>query len=290
MHKRTFLPKYHMVFIVAFLLIFVGVACLPVAAGPTSTPIIQVIEVNREVTREVTRIVEVPVTVTPTPTPADTDTPTPTATSADTPTITPTSEPAAITVLTSTQCLFGPDPVYFNRYDILAGSQQTVIGRNQDGSWLFVQGTDHTYPCWVKTGLVKVDSGRLIDTPITSPILLPYITLYPPPQAVSTNRSGNDVTIFWLPIAMSEADYNGYLIEARVCQGGQLVFIPKSYVASFDKNTSMMAVKVTDEPGCLEPSSARIYTIIKTGYSTPKDISWPAWPTPSPTPTLTQAP
>ncbi len=291
MRKFPFPQKYQKIFIIAFLLILVGVSCLPVAPAPAPTPIIQTVIVTQEVTQEVTRIVEVPVTVTPTPTPVDTDTSTPTPTSADTPTITPTPEPAVVTVLIHTQCLFGPDPAYISRYDVLAASQQTVIGTNQDGSWLFVQGTDQKYPCWVKTGLVKVDSGRLIDAPVTSPILSPYITLYTPPQAVSANRTGNDVTIFWLPVAMTEADYNGYLIEAWVCQGGQLVLVPKSYVPSFNKNTSMMAVKVTDQAGCLEPSSAHIYSVVTNGYSTWKDVvPWPAWPTPSPTPTLTQAP
>ena len=89
---------------------------------------------------------------------------------------------------------------------------------------------------------------------------------------------------------MTEQDYNGYLIEAWVCQGGQLVFVPMNYVTSFDKNSSMMAVKVTDEPGCLEPSSARIYTVVTNGYSTWKTVPWSSWLAPSPTPTLTPAP
>ena len=226
MNNFPFLKKYFTLSIIAIFLIFLGVACLPVAAPIVPTPILQTVVVTQEVTREVTRIVDVPVTVTPTPTPTDTDTPTFTPTSADTPTVTPTPVPAGITMLIHTGCLFGPDPAYIRRYDVLEGSQQVAIGRSQDSSWLYVQGADHKYPCWVKAGLVKVDSGSLGSAVVSSPVLLPYTTLYPPPQAVSTNRVGNDVTIFWLPVPMTEADYNGYLIEARVCQGGQLVFVP----------------------------------------------------------------
>ncbi|MGB8215179.1 MAG: hypothetical protein WCE68_16640 [Anaerolineales bacterium] len=292
MKTNPYPRKSFRIFGIAFLLVFTVVACdLPLIASPApaGTPIIQTVVVTQEVTQVVTQIVDVPVTVTPTLTPVDTDTPTPTPTNADSPTITPTPEPAAITVLIHTQCLYGPDPAYISKYEILAGSQQIVIGRNQDSSWLYVQGIDHKNPCWVNAGIVKVNLGSTDDAPVTVPDLSPYSNLYPPPPAVSANRVGNDVTVFWLPVPMDEADYNGYLIEAWVCQGGQLVFKPQSYVTSFDKNISMMAVKFTDEPGCLEPSSARIYTVNKQGYSPWKLVlPWPAWPTP--TPTLTSTP
>ncbi len=285
MNTLTSTRKFSRIFAIAFLIIFIGVSCLPAVATPAPTPILQTVIV----TQEVTRIVEVPVTVTPTLTPTDTDTPVPTdtpsstATNATSPTVTPTPQPPAITVLVRTQCLYGPDPAYINRYDLLAASQQIVIGRNQDGTWLYVQGPDHPNPCWVKTLIVKVDSGNLTEVPVTPPVLSPYSNLYPPPGAVSTNRVGNDVTIFWLPVPMTEADYNGYLIEAWVCQGGQLVLVPMSYVTSFDKNSSMMAVEVSDEPGCLEPSSARIYSALTNAYSTWKNVPWPSWTTPTPT-------
>jgi hypothetical protein len=291
MKKQPFPPKYYQTFGIAFLLLFAGVSCLPVFRTPASAPIIQTVVVTREVTQEVTRIVEVPVTVTPTATPVNTDTPAPTPTntalptSAFPPTVTVTPVPPAVTVLVHTLCLYGPDPVYLSKYELLADSHQWVIGRNQDSTWLYVQGPDHKNPCWVKAELVNVDSGNINDILVTEPVLSPYSTLYTPPQAVSANRVGNEVTIFWLPVPMTEADYHGYLIEAWVCQGGQLVFVPKSYSTSFDKNDAMLAVKITDEPGCLEPSSARIYTVENHGYS-----NWKTFPWPAPTATLTPAP
>jgi hypothetical protein len=256
----------------------------------TSEPQIipQTVVVTRQVTQEVTRIVEIPVTVTPTWTPVYTDTPAPTPTVAASPTNTPNPVPPNLSTLIHTICLYGPDAAYLKRYEIQANSKQVAVGRNQDGSWLEITGADHANPCWVAAELMKFDTGAIIDAPLAEPVLSPYSSLYAPPSAVSTFRAGNQVTIFWQPIPMTEADYHGYLIEAKVCQGGQMVFVPKSYTPSFDKNSAIMAVKITDEPGCADPSSARIYTAENNGYSTFTQVpNWPAATTTSPSPTPT---
>ncbi len=85
------------------------------------------------------------------------------------------------------------------------------------------------------------------------------------------------MTIFWQPVYMTEDDYRGYLIEAWVCQGGVRVFLPIKYVTSFAQNNSMMEVKVTDEPGCDVPSSARIYSAEKHGYTAYRMVPWPGF-------------
>ncbi|HEX7434225.1 MAG TPA: hypothetical protein VF326_11275 [Anaerolineaceae bacterium] len=294
MNKKHSSMKYYPLIGIACLLILAGVSCLPTFRTPASAPVIQTVEVDREVTRqvmvEVTRIVEIPVTLAPTLTPFLTSTPTrlpsiaATLTRGPSPTSALTPVPAAVTVQVRTQCLYGPSAVYLNKYDLLADSQQSAIGRNQDSSWLLVQGADHKNSCWVKASILKVNSGNLTNLWVLGPVLSPYSPLYTPPQAVSTFRSGKDVTIFWQPISMSEADYHGYLIEAWVCQGGKLVFNPLSYETSFDQNSSMLALKVADEGGCLEPSSARIYTVDNQGYSPWKQVPWQAWPTATPKP------
>ena len=89
------------------------------------------------------------------------------------------------------------------------------------------------------------------------------------------------MTIFWLPVPMAEANYQGYLIETWVCQGGKQVFVPLAKSTTFD-DTVMKAVKVTDEAGCSQPSSARIYSVNTEGYSTWKAVPWAAFPTPTP--------
>ena len=289
MIKTPVTAKYYTVLGIAILLLFAGVSCLPLSSTPGAKPAVTVVEVNREVTRvvvqEVTRIVEVPVTVTPEPNPVPTDTPLPTQTptSAASPTITPTPLPAAVTILIHTECLYGPDPDYLGRFEIQAASPQAVIGRNPDTSWVEIQGSDHKDPCWVKAELVKVNSGSLEAMPVVQPDLSPYSTLYPPPQAVSSYRDGNFVTIFWNPVPMTEADYHGYLIETWVCLSGKQVFVPFSKTTTFD-DTAMKAVKVADEPGCLEPSSARIYSVSAEGYSKWTNVPWQPFPTATPTP------
>ena len=292
---KSFTRKYYQLFVIAFLLVLVGVSCSAFAA-PAATPIQTVVVLQQIITKVVTQIVYVPVTLTPTPTPYITDTPGPTDTDTPTamttpPTDTATPQPPTVTVQVHTQCLFGPDPAYISMYDILANSQQVAVGRNQDTSWLYVQGSDHKYPCWVKAALVKVNTGSFTDPPVVNPVLTPYTTLYPPPPAVSAARSGNDVTIFWLPVAMTEQDYNGYLIEAWVCQGGQLVFVPKNYFTSFDKNSTMMAVKITDEPGCSRTfQRPHLYRYNHWLFNPEKCISWPAWPTSTANTYLTPTP
>jgi hypothetical protein len=292
MNKPAFTTKYFKVLGIAFLLLFAGVSCSPQAPTPAATPLIQVVQVNREVTRivvlevtreitrEVVQTVEIPVTLTPslpfTATPASSPTGTAAPTSAASPTSLLTPVPAAVTIQIHTQCLYGPDSVYLGRYDILASSQQLVVGRNLAGTWLEIQGADHKYSCWVNSGIVELNSGSLNAQLVVDPVLSPFSTLYPPPSAVSANRVGNDVTVFWQPVDMTAADYHGYLIEARVCQGGKQVFVPKAYVTSFDKNSTMLALKITDEPGCDLPSSAHIHTVNNQGYSTSKTIPWPA--------------
>jgi hypothetical protein len=113
---------------------------------------------------------------------------------------------------------------------------------------------------------------------------LPQSQLYGPPEAVSATRLGDDVTILWQAVYMTSDDYRGYLIEAWLCKGGQQVFTPIGYVKTWDVNDGTLGIKVKDEAGCLEPSSARIYSAEKHGYSGYRVIPWPPY---EPTPTAT---
>jgi hypothetical protein len=275
----------------SLLFILLAVSCAPMAATPNATPLFQTVEITREVTREVTRqvtrIVEIPVTETPTITPAYTFTP------SLTPTITPTPEPPVVTVLVHANCRYGPGSAYLYKYDLTEGWRMEVVGRNLDGTWLYIQGIHGWNPCWVKASLVRLDTGNLDDVRITYSIL-PFSTLYRPPTGVWAVRNGNTVTIEWNAVWMTEDDYRGYLIEAYVCQGRQTMFVPIGSVPPLDQNTGTLYASVTDEPGCLEPSNARIYTVEKHGYTGYIMIPWPAFQptetqTPSPTATLAQA-
>jgi len=263
----------------AALLVLIGVACEPATVIPSPSPVLQTVEVTREVTQEVTRIVEipVPVTVTPSPTPAISLIPSLTGTSTSTPTITPTPEPPVVTILVHSACNYGPGGAYLYKYGLNETSWMEVIGRNLEGTWLYVRGVHGYNPCWVKAELVRFNAGGNVSN-YNIPIIystLPYSTLYRPPDGVQALRSGNEVTIYWNAVWMTEDDYRGYLIEAWLCQGGQQVFSPVGYVPPLIQNVDTLGIKVIDEPGCLVPSSARIYAAEKHGYTGYIVIPWP---------------
>jgi hypothetical protein len=270
---------------VAALIILTSVSCQPTSGIPTTTPVIQTVEV----TRDVIQIVEVlvPVTVTPSLTPVISLTPSLTSTTTRTPTITPTPDPPVITILVHSACNFGPGGVYLYKYGLNETSWMEVIGRNLDGTWLYVQGVHGWNPCWVKTELVRFNAGGDVSN-YNIPIIyttLPYSTFYRPPDGVQSSRSGNEVTIYWNAVWMTEDDYEGYLIEAWLCQDLQQVFKPIGYKPPLSQNIDTLGIIINDEPGCLAPSSARIYTAEKHGYTGFIVIPWPPYEsTPYPTP------
>jgi hypothetical protein len=75
---------------------------------------------------------------------------------------------------------------------------------------------------------------------------------------------------------MTEDDYRGYLIEAWLCQDRQLIFTPV--------RSDETQVFLTDEAGCLQPSSGRLYTAEKHGYTQWVKIPWPLHPGATTTP------
>lgn len=165
-----------------------------------------------------------------------------------------------------------------------------VVGRNQDGTWLFVEGVHGWNPCWIRADLARFNDGGDVTTHnirIVSPnAMLPIATnLYRPPTGIQAFRSGEKVTVAWNAVWMTEDDYEGYLIEAYLCQDGQLVFTPIKHKLPLSQNVDTQYEVLTDEPGCLVPSSARIYTVEKHGYTGYLMIPWPPFEaTPSPTP------
>lgn len=238
--------------------------------------VIQTIEATHEVTVEVTRVVDVPVTSTSTPTLFQTATPSSTPSRTLFPSITPTWNPPKVSILEHSACLYGPGTAYLYKYGLAATVWMRVIGRNSEGTWLFAKAGDDPdwNGCWIQTTKVKFLSGDVSDVPVYW-MGLPGSVLYLPPRDVSTNRVGDEVTIFWQPVWMTEDDYRGYLIEAWVCQGGKQVFIPIKYETSVFDNSTMIAIKVIDEQGCTVPSSARLYTVEKHGYTWYRMIPWP---------------
>jgi hypothetical protein len=271
------------------LLVWMTASCTFSPAGPTLTPAVQTVQVTRlvvqEVTQDVTRVVEVPVTVTPTETSLYTLTPSLSPTVTGTPTITPTPAPPVVTLLEHADCLYGPASFYLYRYSVPAAGQMEAVGRSGDGSWLYVQAIQGANPCWVPAAQVRFESGDAESLPVALPTL-PHSTQYNAPDPTARRR-GNEVTISWKAIGMGLDDYRGYLIQAWVCRGGTLVFLPINYAPPLISNAGTLSVTVTDEAGCSSPSSGYIYSAERRGYSARARIPWPPSP---PTATNTRTP
>ncbi|MEX0787569.1 MAG: hypothetical protein WD906_05700 [Anaerolineales bacterium] len=234
------------------------------------------------------------VTHTPLPIPSETETATatPSATSSPvgpptssptvthTPSITPTAPPPEGHVRVQSNCRYGPGAAYLYEWGLYPGDRVTILGRNDLGTWVYIHPWYFVDKCWVATALLDVDGDVFSVPPYYG--ILPLSDLYQPPRGASAVRQGDQVTISWSEVWMTVDDYRGYLIEAWLCRDRQIVFTPVAIDGTI--------VRVTDEGGCQEPSSARLYTAEKHGYTAWVRVPWPAFPTPTPTPAETVSP
>jgi len=208
-------------------------------------------------------------TSTPTLTDAPTGTPTPADTA--TPTITPTYAILRGQVIPEhVNCRYGPGAVYLYKYGLVGGSNLEIIGRNDLGTWILIQAIGGNNPCWMKAEFMDIKGAVLAVAPVDPHVILPWSPYYAPLTGVSATRVGNTVTVSWSPLVLragDEADPVPYVVEAWVCQEGQLVFTP---VGSFPS-----AVEIVDESGCTEPSHGRVLAAEKHGYTWPVEIPWP---------------
>jgi len=233
------------------------------APSPTSTP---------PPTRTATAVPTNPST--PTATPSSTATPTPansptitlTPTLTLTPTATATYKPIAAIVREQANCRYGPGAAYLYEWGLYPGVRVDIIGRNDLGDWAYVHPWTYFDRCWVLSELLDIRGDLFEAPPYYS--RLPFGELYQPPTNVRASRNGDQVTIAWDPVWMTEDDYRGYLIEAWLCQDGQLLFTPL--------RSDETQVVVTDEAGCSEASGARLYTAEKHGYTQWVLVRWPA--------------
>jgi hypothetical protein len=212
----------------------------------------------------------------PTITPTATETLTPTA--AYTATITPTSTITAtaifnfltVTVNKQAHCRYGASVAYLHAADLYAGDKGTVRGRFIYSNWLYVKFDKLNYSCWVAPSVVDVMGD--ISTVGYKELNLQSIgsNQYGPPKNVTAVRSGDQVTISWDRVEMSQDKDRGYLLELFVCQNGNYLWWTDSYP---DQYSTSYTVK--DEAGCSEPSSGKLYTVEKHGFSDPVEIPWP---------------
>ena len=197
-------------------------------------------------------------------------TPTPTGTTTPTPTITPTPEYLVLRgrVLVRANCRYGPGAPYLYKYGLVPGSNLEVIGRNDLGTWILVQAIGGDNPCWVKASLLELQGDVMAVAPTYIP--LPLSPYYPPLSNVYATRAGDEVTVSWNGVTLRAGDETAeapYLVEAWVCVEGRLMFTPLGVYAN--------SVRLTDEPGCADPSHGRVYLVEKHGYTLWVEIPWP---------------
>jgi len=244
---------------------------------PTLTPTITITPSSTNTpTKSSTPTITATKSLTPSITPTATIslTPSQTPTPSKTPTITPTQVVQA-RVLVQANCRYGPGSAYLYEWGLFPKNRVTVLGRNQDSTWVYVDPWTYVDFCWVKTEFLEIIRGD-VDDLVQIRTLLPYTEFYYAPRNVRSSRvDTGDIMVNWDLIPMSEDDNRGYLIEAWLCEGGQLRFTALHFWSP--------PAFLHDEPGCLEPSSARIYTAEKHGYSTWVLINIPPYLTPTPT-------
>ena len=106
------------------------------------------------------------------------------------------------------------------RPDLYADDTGQLWNRDYSGAWLWVRFDKLSYACWVAL-LGHRGAGRCLQRDHLHP--LPKSVLYEAPDDVEAVRDGKQVTVTWDPVNMTEDDDRGYLIEARVCQDGNLI-------------------------------------------------------------------
>ncbi len=212
------------------------------------------------------------VTFTPTITRTPTRTFTPTISFTPSPTLSPTFNfPKVVVTVEAAHCRYGPNQAYLHAADLYKGDRGEVRGRWYLNGWLRVLFDKLSYQCWVAPSVVEV-SGNLETVIVYNQIDLTRIgtNQYGPPQNVRASRDGDQVTIRWDQMQMTEDKDRGYFIDMFVCQNGALLWWPVSF-----PNQYTTSYTVEDEPGCAAPSGGVIYTVEKHGYSQPQPIPWP---------------
>ncbi len=168
-------------------------------------------------------------------------------------------------VLEQANCRYGPGQAYLYSHGLYAGDKAVVDGRNGSGRWLWIQPENLDRHCWAAASVLEV-TGEVETLPVVTS-RLPQSTLYGPPQEVWAERDGDRVVVSWEPVWMTEDDDRGYLIEAVICQGGNLVPVAV--------HTDNPSYEFTDEQTCSGASGGKLYTVEKHGYTDPVEIPWP---------------
>lgn len=257
--------KIYKIIFVIFLFV---AACTPSAEEQT-TPTAPTVTAT-VTTQPFTETLEATVTPTRTATSQPTNTLTPTIELSPTVSATATFAFPTVTVNKQAHCRYGPSVAYLHAADLYPGDVGTVRGRYIYSNWLYIKFDKLNYFCWVAPSVVDVVGD--VSTVAYKELNLQSIgsNRYGPPRNVTAIREGEFVTISWEKVAMTLDDDRGYLLELFVCQDTIFYWWTDSYP---DQDSTSYTVK--DEAGCAQPSSGKLYTVEKHGFSEPAIILWP---------------
>jgi hypothetical protein len=227
---------------------------LPKAASPSFTPSPTSLPTSTPTT-----------TASHAPTATRTSSSTPTITNTPTVTPTPTEQIPQGVVLMQAFCRYGPGKAYLYSHGLYEKDHVLIDGRSPSARWLWVKPDNLERHCWAAASVMEV-TGDVRSVPVVT-TQLPHSTLYSPPEKVDAYRQGDQVTVAWSRVWMTQDDDRGYLIEATVCQNGGLV--------SLAVQTNDTSYTFTDEDACGGASGGRLYTVEKHGYTDPVEIPWP---------------
>jgi hypothetical protein len=263
-------------------LILLSACSLPNDSGPIAQAATETVEPQPAIWATDTAMPRTTTTASSPPQAQDTSTPTPThtvtltpsstltttATETATVTITPTYAILRGKVLQQANCRYGPGAPYLYKYGVYPDTVLEIFGRTDTGAWVLVRAIGGTNACWVKADLLEIRGDVMTVEPTYTEV--PRSPYYGAMTNVSASREANEVTVFWGGIQLrpgDDSEQTPYVIEAWVCLGGKIIFTP---VGSYG-----FAAKITDEPGCSEPSHARIAAAEKHGYTPWVEIPWP---------------
>ncbi|HKY53140.1 MAG TPA: hypothetical protein VJM08_02490 [Anaerolineales bacterium] len=259
------------VYRIVFLIIIVVSACTPSTEIPSTITPTAVAETETP-TFEPTASQIPTETLIPTVTFTPTITLTASAMPSQTISATPTFTFPSATVNKQAHCRYGPSVAYLHAADLFPGDTGTVRERYIYGNWLYVKFDKLNYFCWVAPSVVDV-VGDISTLRRRTELNLQSIgsNMYGPPKNVTAVRDGDIVTISWEQVNMTKDKDRGYLLELFVCQDTVYTWWTDSYPDQFSTSYS-----VKDEAGCAQPSSGKLYTVEKHGFSEPAIIPWPA--------------
>lgn len=168
-------------------------------------------------------------------------------------------------------CHYGPGAPYLYKYGVYAGSNLEILRRVKGGNYIEVQAIGGNNPCWVRVDYMEI-RGDVNDLQPAHPfeVQLPMSPYYAPPAWVRAERNGDEVRVEWAGISLragDDSEQTPYIVEAWVCQNGEMVFQP---VGAY-----LTQVSIRDEAGCGELSRARLVAAEKHGYTHPLEIKWP---------------